>query len=185
MLGEAARFRDARGDLRDAFGEGRVQAAVAQIGDEVLRHERAAGGGVSVRAGERGIDTPVRRSTPRDLFAALDDGVFEFGEGLLLIAFERVGAGAEADGRDLIGLRRDGARLARLGLVDRGGHDDAGAVALDRAVGGELEARAAGVFEQRAKNFVAALEIRGGAVELAGPFFEESLAERRLGRGFR
>ena len=130
------------------------------------------------------IDTPVRRSTPRTCslrsttLSSSSESVCSWSPS------RRFGAGAEADGGDLVGLGGDGAGLARLGLVDRGGHDDAGAVTLDRAVGRELEARAAGIFQQRAQNFVAALEIGGGAVELAGALFELGLGGGGLGAGF-
>ena len=103
---------------------------------------------------------------------------------MLLVGLEPVATGAEANGGDLVGLGCDGAGLARLSLVDRGGHDDAGAVTLDRARGCELEGLAAGIFQQRAEHFVAALELSGGLVELAGALFELGLIGGGLGAGF-
>ena len=103
---------------------------------------------------------------------------------MLLIGGEAVLTGAIADRGDHVGLGRDRPALARLGLVDRGGHDHAGAVTLDRAGGGELEGLPAGVFEQGAEHLVAGFEILGGEIGLASALGKLGLGGRGLGAGF-
>ena len=82
--------------MGDALGEGGVEAAVAQISDEVLRNQRSAGLGVGVRAGQRGHRDAGQAEHAADLLAAFDDLVFELGKGVFLVGLQvaRCGRGS-------------------------------------------------------------------------------------------